>query len=166
MDPLTGLSVASNIVQFIDFSLRVVSKGCKIYRSIDGTLAENLDLEIVTNDLIVLQTKLQRCYPVPYQTSLSMDDAEAFKKLSEACARLAAKLLEKLNMAKAQGRFRKWKSLRQAVKSVWSKGDVEETASRLQIFRTELQLHLLVTLRYVEVGLRPYKTIRSLLNVV
>lgn len=51
MDPVTALSTASCIVQIIDFGVRVVSKGNKIYLSIDGTLAETLDLELITNDL-------------------------------------------------------------------------------------------------------------------
>ena len=149
MDPLSGLSVASNIVQFIDFGLKVVTKGRKIYRSVDGTLAENSDLEVVTSDLLILQSKLQCLPPISNKDGVGMDDTEAFKKLSNSCAELAGKLLQKLNMAKAQGRFRKWKSLRQALKSVWSKGEIEEMASRLSGFRGELQLHLLMTLRFV-----------------
>lgn len=59
MEVLSAISLASNIVQFLEFSLQVLSKGNKIHRSVDGTLEENLDLEIVTSDLLVMQTKLQ-----------------------------------------------------------------------------------------------------------
>ena len=71
-----------------------------------------------------------------------------------ACAGAAEKLLKKLNMAKAQGRFRRWKSLRQALKSVWSKAEVEEMARILHGFRSELQLRIMISLRYVPVGRR------------
>jgi hypothetical protein len=150
MDPLSCLGIASSIVQFVDFGLRVVSKGKQIYRSVDGSLAENLDLEIVTNDLLVLQAKLQ-CFRTAASSPQSDSyNANAFETLSRACADLAVRLLERLNMAKAQGRFRRWKSLRQALKSVWSKQDIEEMANRLHRFRSELQLHILVSLKCVE----------------
>ena len=149
MDPLSGLSLAGTIVQFVDFGLRVVSKGNQIYRSVDGALTENLDLEAITNDLIVIQTKLLCPRPVSSPTPMPSEEVEAFEKLGTASARAAEKLLERLNMAKAQGRFRAWKSLRQALKSVWSKGDIEEMANRLQWFRSELQLRLLVSLRWL-----------------
>ena len=150
MDPLSCLSIASNIVQFVDFGLQVVSKGNQIYRSVNGALAENLDLEIVTNDLLILQAKLRSFRNTPSYAEAVSNDTRALEILSQACADLARKLLEKLNMAKAQGRFRRWKSLRQALKSVWSKQDIDEMAKRLQGFRSELQLHILVTLKYVE----------------
>ena len=149
MEALSALSLASNIVQFLDFGLRVLSKGNKIYRSVDGALEENLDLEVVTSDLLVMQTKLKCTLLTSGNTHLASDDLQAFNTLSESCAGLADKLLERLNMVKAQGRFRRWKSLRQALKIVWSKQDIENTKNTLQSYRSEMQLHLLISLRCV-----------------
>ena len=147
MDPLSAVSLAGNILQFVEVGIRVVSKGHKIYRSVDGCLMENLDLEIVTSDLLVLQKKIQTsklCEPV---TGTEMDQSQALQTLAERCSDLAEELLEKLNKAKAQGRFRKWKSLRQALKSVWSQKEVDGMANRLQSFRSEIQLQLLISVR-------------------
>ncbi len=58
MDPLTSLSLASNVIQIVDFSTQLVSKGYKIYKSADGTLAENVDIEAVTHSLKTLSGKL------------------------------------------------------------------------------------------------------------
>ena len=69
MEALSAVSLASNIVQFLEFGLRVLSKGNKIYRSVDGALEENLDLEVVTYDLVVIQTKL-KCTPIPSKPSI------------------------------------------------------------------------------------------------
>ena len=149
MDPLSGLSVASNIIQFIEFGTKIVSKSYKIYRSVDGTLEENSDLEVVTSDLLVLQSKLQHIPQSSQSQPILINDTAAFKRLSDACADLAGKLLQKMNAVKAQGRFRKWKSLRQALKSVWSKDGIQEIAGRLQGYRDELSLRLLVTLKCV-----------------
>ena len=151
MDPISALGIAGNIVQFVDFGIRVVSKSCHIYRSADGRLSEDLDLEVVTSDLLVLQSRLQ----MPLQCSTAnagtesqiIDDAQALQALCEACAKLSVNLLEKLNMAKAQGRYRKWKSLRQALKSVWSKEDVNNMRRNLEEFQNQLSLRILVSLR-------------------
>ena len=147
MDPLTALSTASSIFQFLDFGIRVVSKGNKIYRSIDGSLTDNLDLELITNDLLLLQTRLHRSSQASGHGKSAAEDVRAMDTLSSACTEAAERLLKKLNTAKAQGRFRRWKSLRQALKSVWSKSEVDEMARALQGFRTELELRVLVSLK-------------------
>ena len=44
LNALAALSVASSVVQFVDFSVKVISKGNKYYRSTDGALVENTEL--------------------------------------------------------------------------------------------------------------------------
>ena len=36
LDPLTAIGLAGNIVQFVDFSSKIVGKANKIYESVDG----------------------------------------------------------------------------------------------------------------------------------
>jgi len=150
MEPVSAIGLAGNILQFVEFGIRVVSKGYKIYRSVDGCLVENLDLEIVTSDLVLLQKKIQTSKPHIIVNEVE-DDDQNLRALTQRCSDLADELLEKLNKAKAQGRFRKWKSLRQAIKSVWSKKDVDEMANRLQSFKSEIQLHLMISMKFVVV---------------
>lgn len=147
MDPLTALSVAGCIVQFVDFAWKVVSKGNKIYRSNDGSTAENSDLEVVTTDLILLQAKIKRTAPARDDADESTTQDAGLEKLVTASKELAETLLRRLNMAKAQGRYRRWKSLRQALKSVCTKDEIDTMAKRLSAFREELQTHILVSLR-------------------
>lgn len=153
MDPVTAIGVAGSIVQFVDFGIRVVSKGYKLCRSVEGCLPEDLDLEVVTSDLLVLQTKLVDAQPGANVTYKELEEFRSFEPLIKRSSDLAEQLLTKLNAAKAQGRFRKWNSLRQAVKSVWSKKEVDDMAERLQSFKSELQLKLLVSLRQVRLSL-------------
>lgn len=70
-------------------------------------------------------------------------------KLLESSNKLARNLLECLNKAKALGRFRRWKSLRQAVKSVSSKGEFDDMANRLSMYRAQFQSRVLSSLRCV-----------------
>ena len=149
IDPVTALSVAGSIVQIVDFGIRVLSKGKHIYHSADGTLSADHDLEAVTTDLPLLQAKLQQSWrPVDVLTALT-DEEQRMHDLCLSCDSTAQKLLDRLNMAKAQGRPRRWKSLRQAVKSICSKHDIEEMSNSLHNFRTQLNTHLLVSLRSV-----------------
>jgi hypothetical protein len=51
LDPLNALSLASAVVQFVDFSSRLISTGYDIYRSNEGAAAENLEIEAATSIL-------------------------------------------------------------------------------------------------------------------
>lgn len=52
LDPLTALSLASSIVQLVDFSAKVVSESRQIYQA--GSAIQNDELEIISNDLLDL----------------------------------------------------------------------------------------------------------------
>jgi len=148
MDPLTALGLASNVIQVVDFSARLVSKGYKIYKSADGSLVENADAEAVTNSLNVLTAKLQHSFNDGQKTpgQLSQDD-QSLMDLCEKCTNVADQLLGKFDRVKITGRYRKWKSARQALKSVTSKGDLEQIANTLEMYRSEIHLHITVSLR-------------------
>jgi hypothetical protein len=59
MDLLTALSLAGNIIQFVDFGTRLLSTTKALYRSSVGSLAINDELELVTSDLSILIIKLK-----------------------------------------------------------------------------------------------------------
>jgi hypothetical protein len=42
---------------------------------------------------------------------------------------------------------RKWKSFRQALKSVWNERELDSIVDRLSMFRQELEMHILVSLK-------------------
>jgi hypothetical protein len=51
LDPLTALSLAGNIVQFVDFSTKLLAKGHELYKSADGTSVGYSELEAIAKDL-------------------------------------------------------------------------------------------------------------------
>jgi hypothetical protein len=146
MDPITALGAANSIVQFVDFATRVVCKGNKIYRSGNGMLQEHEDLSFVTSDLIVMKDNFERLNSDVQRPSKDTADG-AMQEIYQAAIVLAEQLLRRLTMACAQGRFRCWKSLRQAIKAVSSKQEVDDMASRLAMFRQQLSLRVLISLR-------------------
>jgi hypothetical protein len=64
---------------------------------------------------------------------------------------MSNQLLAKLNKLKVEDgqKHRGYKSFRQALKSVWAKGSIDEMAARLNAFRREMDAHILVSLRCV-----------------
>ena len=67
MESIAVLGLAASIINIVDFATKVVSKGNKIYHAGDAGLSENHDLELATNDLLLLHNKLQ-------VTSLELDN--------------------------------------------------------------------------------------------
>lgn len=103
MDPISAIGLAANIAQFVDFGIKVVSKGNQIYRSGDGRLREHQDLAIVTNDLLLLQTKLSESLRPQGVSGCLNEDNQALETLANASNELANQLLGRLNRAKASG---------------------------------------------------------------
>jgi hypothetical protein len=141
MDPLSTIGLVGNIVQFVDFGSKLISKSVELYRSTEGALDENLDTETATNHLKDLNEKLKNGAKATGDTTL--------KDLCEACDKVARELLEALGKVKVKGKHEKWKSIRKALRSVWSKEHIEELEQRLARLRAELNLHLVVDLRCV-----------------
>ena len=140
MATLAVIGLVGNIVQFVDFSGKLLSKSIELYRSYDGSLAENVDIETTAKHLAVLNKKLK-------------DDAstvgdESLQNLSRSCQKAAIDLLVALDKVKVKNRQQKWESIRKALRSVWSKEEIRELEQRLAKFKQELNLHVVVRLRY------------------
>ena len=149
LDPLSALSLAGTVVQFVDFTIKVMAKGREIYNSTSGSLAVNEELEIVTNDLLRLTERLKEStHPETQIRTLSMDE-QALEAIAANCTSIGQELLELLDLLKAQGQKRKWKSFYQAFRTVWKQGEIDATLKRLSSFREELELHLLISIKSV-----------------
>ena len=155
-DPISALSVAAAAVQFVQFSTQIVSKGRHIYNSTAGTLPENEVTETVTIRLKSL-TKVLTAKPaqfsslrpadkIPQELNLHQKQVEEICKECIALSDTLLNHLYKLKVPKAT-EHRRWKSFRHALKSVWSKTEIDRMAVRLRELRDELETHILVMLR-------------------
>jgi hypothetical protein len=150
LNPLSALSIAASIIQFVEFSSEVVSKGRGIYSSVDGALRENNEKETIATRLQCLAEGLK--LPTrPDDGSVATEQEQALQDICTECISLSDELLLRLEKVKVPSWFeqRKWKSCRQALKSVWSKKKLDEAAARLLQLRHELDSHVLYYLRYV-----------------
>ena len=145
MDPLTAIGLASNVAQLVELSWKIVSKSHEIYKH--GALPEHRDTTIVTTDLKTVNDKLlEFLHRSEKEQNLSEDD-EALRRLCEASNKIAGSLIDRLETIKPGDEYRSWKSIRSALKSVWIKSELDETAARLQNYRTQLNTRILVSIR-------------------
>ena len=139
MEALAAVSLAGNILQFLDFTGNVISKSRQIYDSISGTLKEHDDLGCLTADLKGLSGRLQSCAgPVD----------PVLEQLCLRCMKVADKLLKALADLRVEGKHTRFKSLRKALKALWGKEELRLLEESLAGFRQDLTLHITVELRY------------------
>lgn len=141
METLAVISLVGNVVQFVDFSSKLISKSVQPYQTSDCVLTENINTEMATNHLILLNSKLEN--------AASTIGDKALEVLCKSCSAVAVELLGTLDKLKVHGGKEKWKSMRQAVRSLWSEEKIQDIERRLASFREELNLHVIVDLRRV-----------------
>src|SRR5438552_14497711 len=124
MDPLTAISLAGNIIQFIDVARKILSGAKQLYSSTTGATDENDELENLTKHL---QQLANRCRyegsSLPRKRGSRLDDQSErlLKDLGQQCDKVAEELLEALNSIKVKDRGQVWKSTLQALRAVWGK---------------------------------------------
>ena len=139
MEALAAISLAGNILQFLNFTADAISKSRQIYTSVSGTLKEHDDLESLTTDLKGLSGRLQ--------TSVGLVDS-ILEQLCSSCSEVADDLLKALECLGVKGKQTRSQSLRKALKALWGKEKLKNLEERLAGFRQELTLHIAVELRY------------------
>lgn len=138
MDPISAVSLAGTVVQLVDFSIKIVSKSSELYRSGSDGPVENQSIDKATKDLTKLNDQLK---------DSSVSDSDLLE-LCKACGDAADELLTALSKVKVDGKGRTWQSFRKALRSIWSKEEIQELEKRLARFRDELNLRLTAGLRY------------------
>ncbi|KAF2198163.1 hypothetical protein GQ43DRAFT_483523 [Delitschia confertaspora ATCC 74209] len=149
METLTALSLATSVLQTIDFSSKILSKAGQLRKSCTGVLPENTELEKVVMHLRNLIQELQERNSLPTSTSQTQNHggAHALISLVNMCIQTAKELLDVLEMLKVRGAKTRWKSFRQAVKSVWTKEKIGDMVNRLELIRGGVEFGVIMGLR-------------------
>jgi hypothetical protein len=149
MDPLTALSVAGTIVQFVDFGNKLLTSSVELYKSSQGLLQAHEELELVTGDLISVVAKLRDIFPASVVTHAGNHGLREFHTICEEAIKIAGELLVKLNNLKIKdGKHRAWESLKAAVKAAWSKDEIKSLTGRLSTLKESLQTRAMLSLGY------------------
>ncbi|KAL8791770.1 MAG: hypothetical protein Q9195_005646 [Heterodermia aff. obscurata] len=136
------LGLASNVFTFIDFTCRLIDGSLELYHSKDGATVSHRVLEDVTKDLGNLCEGL-----APGQSNIqgsgASDSETALLPLLEPCKKLGDELLTVLEDLKVQSRGKAWKSVRQALKSVWNANKIKKYKEQLDLHRSQFAARLL-----------------------
>jgi hypothetical protein len=147
MAELAALGLAGNIIQFVDFGIKLLGNGRELYRSATGNTAEDLEIETVTGDLKILSQHLYK--PLQPNRIVSADEA-ALQNLAVECEKLATKLLSELDKLKVKDEgSRKWKSFKKALARVMKENEIQELEDRLARFQKQINQRLLHMMRSV-----------------
>ncbi|CAN9449980.1 unnamed protein product [Alternaria alternata] len=147
LDPLTALGVVANVTQFVDLASKIFAKSHAIYNSANGSLVEYDDLGKVSEDISVLSTKLQESLTTTAASSSLTTDEQALCDLCKGCIDVSQELTKALKKLTSQGKPGRFRSFRQALKSVWSKDDIDNLERRVRMYKEELNICIIVGLR-------------------
>ena len=143
LDPFSALGLASNIVQFVDFSSKLISESRELYRSVSGITIENGEVKEATEELQRLCDRLAGLRMTSSTTTGLPKDEECLKILAISCKETSHELLSALRDITAQEPRKKWQTFRVALKSVLRKDQIQELEKKLDSYRSQLALQLM-----------------------
>jgi len=141
---LLAFGAPANIIQFVDFSSKILSTGYRIHKSSRSSTQESQELEHVTIDLKKVTDDLDSAIQEDYA---STNDSQ-LQQLAESCKTICVELLKALEQLHGDGKPQKWQSFRTALKTVWSEGRIQALQKRIEQFRQEIIVRILLSLRY------------------
>ena len=151
MDGLSALSVAASVAQFIQFGCTLVSKSKEIYESAHGASKQHVESAAAAGRLVELGEGMKASLELERAQggAAPSKQQQSLEAICHGCITVSEELLARLDKLKVQNgqQNRRWKSFRQALKSVWSKSAIDEISTRLEKFKQELDGHVLVSLR-------------------
>ena len=145
VEAVAALGVAANVVQFIDFSGRILSESHRLHRSKRANPSKNEELESIALDLQKLHSELQCSENETYQAPTSNDIQ--LQRLAEQCRDVCLELLAALEKLKTVDPAGKWRSFRVALKTVWGESKIKSLQVRLNEARQELIVRILMSFR-------------------
>lgn len=161
LDPLTALALAGNIMQFVEFSGKIISGSSELFQSSSGVLKSNEALEAITKDLVAMTSKLGQL-DLDDQSHLLIEEDQALQDLCRSCTSVADELLLRLNKLKVptsigQGKRKRWKSAQHVVQSAWAEKELSTLGGQLAGFKQALELRIVAQLRYARVNYKLFQ---------
>ena len=138
MDPLSALSLATSVVQFIDFATKIVHGARQIYATGASSITENADIELCASEL---QEFCIRLNTSKLPSLLTADDGSLYR-LADRCIAISNELLSLLRKIKAENSTSKWQCVVSAVKTQLKKSERDDILSRLSQCRAQLDIQL------------------------
>ena len=141
-DPVTIVSLAANAVQLIDFGL----KFCREVREISyaGLSTGNQDVQTMTHLWVETTQRLEQGLTQAPTFGVQDIEEQAILSLARKCTSIGRDLDDRLSALQLKGDKGKLRSIRQAIKSIWTQRRIQEVTHQLTQYRTQLQCHLAI----------------------
>lgn len=146
MDPLSALSIAASVVQFVQFSSNLLRGAVEIYQSSTGLSRQNQHLSDVYTELSKLSSNLQiGVFPnastsgVPFVQNSSSAIAQLGKDCKADCDKLLG-IVRQLQATRTNGRW--WKSLRAVSIEHLKSEEIRGLQTRIGRYETTIMMHL------------------------
>ena len=149
MDPLSALSVAASVVQFIDFTQSLVSGAYEISISTSRLTNRNDTIQKATKSLTSLNHDIRKSLGRASSGLLSSRRDEEIERICAECEIVAEELLDVLEKLRTETKNSKWGSnFYQALRTMWKYEKIKALTDRLDAFRQQIQMQITVSLRY------------------
>ena len=146
LEALAAVSLAGSIVEFVEFTTKVISKGRQYHSSSTGSLDEDIKLQAFGDNLQRLSKNLTASLESFASSKLTKEE-KALKKVAVSCEQTGRELGIAIDSLKINETGTRWKSFRHALKSEWNKEQIDTTLQKLRLAREDLVIHLLVVLK-------------------
>ena len=138
IEALAAVSLAGNVVQFVEFSCRLFDQAATIYHSRTGSTRGAQDIETLTQQLQTLCANLAHSnnsfhHPDPTR----QPDPDSLRILAKDCEAAANELLSELYNLKAKDPNSKWSSFRAALAVSWKENRVDALQKKLDSYRSQ-----------------------------
>src|ERR1700749_785281 len=91
LDPFSAIGLAANILQFVDFSYKVIADAKEIYQSVSGSTCAHAELQSITESFVRLSSTFERP-PDDARTTATTAEQEICK-LAISCKSIADELI-------------------------------------------------------------------------
>jgi hypothetical protein len=155
MDPISALSVASAVVQFVDFSSKAVSAIIKIYRSLgsENSLRNFDELQRTAEILRSANVRLKDSLEPARLNRLRTDTETDIVAVATECIEVSVPLLDTLRQINVDrdtnsfSRLTRLRAIRASVKAIWNQDKMDALEHRLKDSREQLILVILLNIR-------------------
>jgi signal transduction histidine kinase len=144
MEPLSAISLAAAIAQFVDHGFKIFGNAREIYGSLSGTTEEYQSLENAAREM---QLRTERL--LSSRSEKLTDEEKMLKDLSEECRVLSTRILDILDKVRAKDPTSKLQSVRAAWRSKRHGREILSLQRRLEQCRDRLE-HVLCALSRFE----------------
>jgi len=138
LDPLSALGLASNVLQFIDFTSKLFSLASEVYHSANGASKETEELEVIIKHL---QSLCEGVWQPLKDPGEKYPQDNGLRELSRKCFEAGDELLQALQSLQMKGTSKRWNSFCSALTTIWKQKDINKMRGRLESLKSELAFH-------------------------